>query len=74
MDADGNRLGLYVEILRGTRLENVDPFSQTPSDTPWTLVRKRTIPTEQPPLVGEVSAKFCGRECRVVSETDPPGR
>jgi hypothetical protein len=25
-----------------------------------TLVRKRTIPTERPPLVGEVSANFCG--------------
>jgi hypothetical protein len=24
------------------------------------LVRKRTIPTERPPLVGEVSASFCG--------------
>jgi hypothetical protein len=24
------------------------------------LVRKRTIPTERPPLVGEVSDKFCG--------------
>jgi hypothetical protein len=24
------------------------------------LVRERTIPTEQPPLVGEVSANFCG--------------
>jgi hypothetical protein len=24
------------------------------------LVRKRTIPTERPQLVGEVSAKFCG--------------
>jgi hypothetical protein len=24
------------------------------------LVRKRTIPTEQPQLAGEVSAKFCG--------------
>jgi hypothetical protein len=23
-------------------------------------VRERTIPTERPPLVGEVSAKFCG--------------
>jgi hypothetical protein len=23
-------------------------------------VRKRTIPTEGPPLVGEVSANFCG--------------
>jgi hypothetical protein len=24
------------------------------------LVRKRTKPTERPPLVGEVSANFCG--------------
>jgi hypothetical protein len=24
------------------------------------LVRERTIPTERPPLVGEVSAHFCG--------------
>jgi hypothetical protein len=28
--------------------------------TPWPVVRKLTIPTERPPLVGEVSAKFCG--------------
>jgi hypothetical protein len=28
--------------------------------TPWLLVRKRTLPTERPPLVGEVSANFCG--------------
>jgi hypothetical protein len=28
--------------------------------TPWPLVRNRTIPTERPPLVGEVSANFCG--------------
>jgi hypothetical protein len=26
--------------------------------TPWLLVRKRTIPTERPLLVGEVSANF----------------
>jgi hypothetical protein len=24
------------------------------------VVRKRTIPTERPPLVGEVSANLCG--------------
>jgi hypothetical protein len=35
------------------------------------LARKRTIPTERPPYVGEVSANFCGR---VVSTTDPHGR
>jgi hypothetical protein len=32
--------------------------------TPWLVVRKRTIPTEQPPLVSEVSANFC--ESRVL--------
>jgi hypothetical protein len=29
-------------------------------ETPWPLVGKQTIPTERPPLVGEVSANFCG--------------
>jgi hypothetical protein len=28
--------------------------------TPGVLVHKRTIPTERPPLVGEVSANFSG--------------
>jgi hypothetical protein len=37
-------------------------------------VSERTIPTERQPLVGEVSANFCGLEgCRVVSVTDPWG-
>jgi hypothetical protein len=26
---------------------------------PWLLVRKRTIPTERPPVVGEGNANFC---------------
>jgi hypothetical protein len=26
--------------------------------TPWPLVRKRTIPTERPQLVGQVSANY----------------
>jgi hypothetical protein len=38
------------------------------------LVRERTIPTERPPLVGEVIANFCGLGCNVVSVTDPYGR
>jgi hypothetical protein len=38
-------------------------------------VRERTIPTERPPLVGEVIANFCAdRGCHVVSVTDPYGR
>jgi hypothetical protein len=38
------------------------------------LVRKRTIPTDTPSLVGEVSAKSAGRGYRVVSATDPHSR
>jgi hypothetical protein len=38
-------------------------------------VRKRTIPTERPPLVSEVSANFfADRGCHVVSVKDPYGR
>jgi hypothetical protein len=36
------------------------------------LVRKRTIPTERPPLVGEVSTNFCGQ--RGVAQRIPYGR
>ena len=39
------------------------------------LIRERTIPTERPPPVGEVSANFLRMEgCHVVSATDPHGR
>jgi hypothetical protein len=39
------------------------------------LVRKRTIPTERPPLSCEVSVlTFADRGCRVVSTTDPHSR
>jgi hypothetical protein len=38
-------------------------------------VRKRTIPTERPPLVSEVSGNFfADRRCHVVSVTNPYGR
>jgi hypothetical protein len=37
------------------------------------LIRERTIPTERPPLVGEVSADSADRGCCVVSTTDPYG-
>jgi hypothetical protein len=36
--------------------ENIRPTWQTP----WPVVLNQTIPTERPPLVGEVSANFCG--------------
>jgi hypothetical protein len=38
------------------------------------LVRERTMPTERPPLVGEVVPTFGDRGCCVVSATNPPGR
>jgi hypothetical protein len=37
-------------------------------------VRERTIPTERPPLVGEVIANFWAKGCHVVSVTGPYGR
>jgi hypothetical protein len=38
-------------------------------------VRERTIPTERPPLLGEVVANFfADKGCHVVSVTDPYGR
>jgi hypothetical protein len=37
------------------------------------LASKRTILTERQPLVGEVSANFVDRGCRVVSATDSHG-
>jgi CBS-domain-containing membrane protein len=37
-------------------------------------VRERIIPTERPPLVDEVIAKFADRGSHVVSVTDPYGR
>jgi hypothetical protein len=43
-----------------------------PNSVAWD--RERTIPTERPPLVGKVSAKFADTGCHVVSVTDPRGR
>jgi hypothetical protein len=40
--------------------------------TPWPLVRKRTIPTDRPPLVVEIYCQLLRIEgCRVVSAADP---
>jgi hypothetical protein len=32
----------------------VHTYTQTNKQTPWPLVRERTIPTERPPLVDEI--------------------
>jgi hypothetical protein len=52
-----SRLGL--SLLWGSHLLPT-PYSKTKLDSvAW--VRRQTIPTERPPLVGEVSANFCGQ-------------
>jgi hypothetical protein len=35
-------------------------MSQNGKKSPWPVVHKRTIQTERPPLLGEVSANFSG--------------
>jgi hypothetical protein len=37
-----------------------DTFLINNNNNSVALVRERTIPTERPPIVGEVSASFCG--------------
>jgi hypothetical protein len=37
-------------------------------------LRARTLPTERPPLVGEVVPTFADKGCHVVSVTDPYDR
>jgi hypothetical protein len=39
---------------------SASPFQNKQTTNSVALVRERTIPTERPPLVGEVSANFCG--------------
>jgi hypothetical protein len=45
--------------------------THTQKQTPWPLVRERTIPTERPPLVDEIYCQLLWiEECRVVSSAD----
>jgi hypothetical protein len=41
-------------------LEHAGKQTNEQKTNPVALVRERTIPTQRPPLVGEVSANFCG--------------
>jgi hypothetical protein len=43
-----------------TMFEEMDANQKTKKLNSVAVVRKRTIPTERPPLVGEVSANLCG--------------
>jgi hypothetical protein len=46
---------IYAELIRGIRAWNTLKELNSVA-----LVRKRIIPTERPPLAGEVSANLCG--------------
>jgi hypothetical protein len=52
-----SRLYLYISIIHFKKKQDVDWVLQLNS---MALVHKQTIPTKRPPLVGEVSANFCG--------------
>jgi hypothetical protein len=39
-------------------VDSATNYAKKKQKTPWLVVRKWTIPTERPPLVGEVSANF----------------
>jgi hypothetical protein len=55
---DGHKKkNIVILILYWHRPKNL-VFSSVVYSVP--LVRERTIPTERPPLVGEVIANFCG--------------
>jgi hypothetical protein len=50
-------------------------YSYVTKQIPWPSVRKRTIPTERPPLVGEIWCQLLRIEgCRVGSAADILGR
>jgi hypothetical protein len=43
-------------------------YQKQTKQTPWPVVRERTIPTDRPPLVDEIWCQLLWREgCRVVS-------
>jgi hypothetical protein len=46
-------------VITQFRVTNLYSVKETKTNS-VTLVRKKTIPTERPPLVGEVSANFSG--------------
>jgi hypothetical protein len=52
------KCGRVTHCKQGHIITHTHP--KTKLKTPWLVVRKRTIPTERPPLVSEVSANFCG--------------
>jgi hypothetical protein len=48
----------YSKVRIGKHLSDSFPIEKKKHSMVW--VHERTIPTERPPLVGEVIANFCG--------------
>jgi hypothetical protein len=68
-DSHGNNHGLIWDSRRTKKYIITWPKYK---QTPWPLVRKRTIPTEWPPLVDEIYCQLLWIEgCRVVSAAGP---
>jgi hypothetical protein len=59
-------------VLKQTECNNFNQRLYALNSVAW--VRERTIPTERPPLDGEINAIFADRGCHVVRVTDPYGR
>jgi hypothetical protein len=53
-------VGSEVSKIRTSVNDYVMMYIKKTKKSPWLVVRKRTIPTERPPLVSEASANFCG--------------
>jgi hypothetical protein len=49
----------YFSQMKSKQIKNIAPKKLKKLNS-VALVRERTIPTERPPPVGEVSANFCG--------------
>jgi hypothetical protein len=47
-----------IQILIPNDRDGQPPYNKLPKKNSVALVRKRTIPIERPPLVGEVTANF----------------
>jgi hypothetical protein len=65
------------ELRQAVHFQTESEKQNIKQSSPWLLVRKRTIQTERPPLVVEVSANFFFPRIdgyRVVSATDPRRR
>jgi hypothetical protein len=66
-----NQIDSITEVLHISVAWNIRCFGNIANSVAW--VRERTIPTEWPPPIGEVSANFSDRWCHVVRVTDTYG-